>query len=198
MAICTIILLLYYDMSLSKELPSWLYLILGLSLFSFVNIDNLDGKQARRMKCCTPLGNVFDHCNQFIIYFSQPIYIYIYIYIRDIIGSDAIGCFCWGLLVSQLFQFGPSYAGQIMSFSMMWGHLLIFWEEKQTGAIKWSEGNLGYTEGFYLLGSALLLASYFGIGFLNYDLLVLFPSTYVPTGWTFPCKYLYLYVGGFG
>ncbi len=66
------------------------------------------------------------------------------------------------------------------------------------GEIKWSEGLLGYTEGFYLLGSVNFIIAFLGFGFLNYDFLSLLPSNYVPAGWTLSTRDLYIYLGILG
>lgn len=41
--------------------PRWLYYFNGFSVFWYLHLDCLDGKQARRTKSSSPLGQLFDH-----------------------------------------------------------------------------------------------------------------------------------------
>ena len=53
--------MLYYDMSMTKPLPEWTYLLSGFGIFVFQTFDAIDGKQARRTDSSSPLGQLFDH-----------------------------------------------------------------------------------------------------------------------------------------
>eukprot|EP01127_Copromyxa_protea_P010213 TRINITY_DN2468_c0_g1_i1.p1 TRINITY_DN2468_c0_g1~~TRINITY_DN2468_c0_g1_i1.p1 ORF type:complete len:384 (-),score=53.19 TRINITY_DN2468_c0_g1_i1:13-1164(-) len=52
---------LSYSPTLSEELPGWLILLNGLSLFLRQTLDAMDGKQARRTGQSSALGEFFDH-----------------------------------------------------------------------------------------------------------------------------------------
>jgi phosphatidylglycerophosphate synthase len=41
--------------------PSWALFLYGLSVFIYQTLDNVDGKQARKLKNSTPLGMIMDH-----------------------------------------------------------------------------------------------------------------------------------------
>ncbi len=43
--------------------PRWVYYFNGFSVFWYLHLDCLDGKQARRTKSSSPLGQLFDHGN---------------------------------------------------------------------------------------------------------------------------------------
>eukprot|EP01083_Nonionella_stella_P288078 980499_1 len=43
------------------SVETWLYYMLGVSLFVYQTMDAIDGKQARRTKQSSPLGQLFDH-----------------------------------------------------------------------------------------------------------------------------------------
>jgi phosphatidylglycerophosphate synthase len=43
------------------EAPRWAYLLSAISVIAYVNLDSLDGKQARRTGSSSPLGQLFDH-----------------------------------------------------------------------------------------------------------------------------------------
>jgi len=60
--------ILYYcdSLSCSSALPSWVYLFISYNIFAYQTADNLDGKQARRTKSSSPLGEVFDHAGDCI------------------------------------------------------------------------------------------------------------------------------------
>jgi len=46
--------------------PSWLFLKAGIEIFLYQTLDAMDGKQARRTKTSSPLGQLFDHgCDSF-------------------------------------------------------------------------------------------------------------------------------------
>lgn len=62
------IILLSYDWTLSKPLPSWVYVLQAFSLWWYQTIDAIDGKQARRTDNCSPLGQFLDHNLDMISY----------------------------------------------------------------------------------------------------------------------------------
>jgi ethanolaminephosphotransferase len=43
------------------ELPSWLIFTAAVLYFTWLILDNIDGKQARRTRTSSPLGLIFDH-----------------------------------------------------------------------------------------------------------------------------------------
>ncbi len=47
--------------NLEGPLPAWACLLSGLCLFLYSTLDAMDGKQARRTKTSSPLGQLFDH-----------------------------------------------------------------------------------------------------------------------------------------
>lgn len=49
------------DPSLSSRYPSWVYLIGAIGVFLHQTLDAIDGKQARRIKASSPLGQLLDH-----------------------------------------------------------------------------------------------------------------------------------------
>lgn len=60
------VLFVVYDPMLSNDYPFLLYLIAAIGLFMYQTFDALDGKQARRIKAFSPLGQLFDHgCDSF-------------------------------------------------------------------------------------------------------------------------------------
>lgn len=43
------------------QVPGWPLLLAALGLFAYQALDAIDGKQARRTKSSSPLGELFDH-----------------------------------------------------------------------------------------------------------------------------------------
>lgn len=44
-----------------EETPRWVYFAIGTAVFFYLHMDCLDGKQARKTKTSSPLGQLFDH-----------------------------------------------------------------------------------------------------------------------------------------
>lgn len=54
-------LILISQGSFSEPTPSWTLAFYGFTLFLYQTLDNVDGKQARKIKNSTPLGMIMDH-----------------------------------------------------------------------------------------------------------------------------------------
>ncbi len=56
----------FYDPSLLLEYPAIMYIFAAIGIFMYQTLDAIDGKQARRIKAFSPLGQLFDHgCDSF-------------------------------------------------------------------------------------------------------------------------------------
>eukprot|EP00009_Paramoeba_aestuarina_P018753 CAMPEP_0201527504 /NCGR_PEP_ID=MMETSP0161_2-20130828/35397_1 /ASSEMBLY_ACC=CAM_ASM_000251 /TAXON_ID=180227 /ORGANISM="Neoparamoeba aestuarina, Strain SoJaBio B1-5/56/2" /LENGTH=330 /DNA_ID=CAMNT_0047928359 /DNA_START=86 /DNA_END=1074 /DNA_ORIENTATION=- len=55
------LLLAFYCPHLEGEAPRWVYVFTGFCVFFYQTMDALDGKQARRTGCSSPMGEIFDH-----------------------------------------------------------------------------------------------------------------------------------------
>lgn len=53
--------ILFYDMSMTKEVPAFALVLNWLGIFVFQTLDAIDGKQARRTNSSSSLGQLFDH-----------------------------------------------------------------------------------------------------------------------------------------
>lgn len=61
-----VIAIMYFDNSLTGIVPNELFYILGVGQFIYQTLDAVDGKQARKTKSSSPLGQLFDHgCDAF-------------------------------------------------------------------------------------------------------------------------------------
>jgi phosphatidylglycerophosphate synthase len=62
--------MLTYDYTFTKIIPSWTFLFAAACIWIYVTLDAIDGKQARRTKSSSPLGQLFDHgCDSFSMSF---------------------------------------------------------------------------------------------------------------------------------
>lgn len=50
-----------YSAGFDQVLPNWVWLLCFGGLFWFQTIDSIDGKQARRINNCSPIGQLLDH-----------------------------------------------------------------------------------------------------------------------------------------
>ena len=64
------LLILYHDVTLKHDIPSWVFYYAALSLWLYSTLDAIDGKQARRTQSSSALGQLFDHgCDAFCVSF---------------------------------------------------------------------------------------------------------------------------------
>ena len=64
--------MLRYDYTFKEDLPSSCFFFAAFCIFTYMNLDAIDGKQARRTKTSSPLGQLFDHgCDSFSVAFTM-------------------------------------------------------------------------------------------------------------------------------
>ena len=97
-------------------------------------------------------------------------YIYIYIYI----ASDGFGhAVAYIIVLLQLVKLGEHpYVALIFSLSTYWCCFLSYYEHRQTGTLRWAEGQMGDLEGYLLLVLGSLFSGIFGTSFLNSNILI--------------------------
>jgi len=62
--------MLCYDFTFKNTIPSWCFYYAAFCLWAYSTLDAIDGKQARRTKSSSPLGQLFDHgCDAFSVSF---------------------------------------------------------------------------------------------------------------------------------
>ena len=59
--IVTSLVLVWYCPTATEKAPWWTTFSCALGLFIYQTLDAIDGKQARRTKTASPLGELFDH-----------------------------------------------------------------------------------------------------------------------------------------
>jgi len=93
-------LILCLQFPFKSPAPTWTLVVYGLSVFIYQMLDNLDGKQARKIQNSTPLGMIMDH------------------------GCDALGLVALGAGITRIFcvdsaaLFLVSYVLMVTSFYM--------------------------------------------------------------------------------
>eukprot|EP00667_Euglena_gracilis_P008792 EG_transcript_8907 len=125
------VLMLYYAPGLEGQGPAWVYVFNGLMLLAYQTLDNLDGRQARRVGASSPLGLFFDH------------------------GCDALNCTVGSLTLMAATQMGASWKAVAILLSTIFTFYLNTWEEYYTGELILPVIN-GPTEGL-LVGTAIHL-----------------------------------------
>jgi len=118
--------------------PRWLALLNGTSLWAYQTLDAMDGKQARRTKSSSPLGQLFDH------------------------GCDCMACLC---LHSATCMVGLPGGGRSVVYCLTYTQTAFFfaqWQERYTGVLSTSFGPIGVTESQYLMILVCLLAAIVG------------------------------------
>ena len=102
-----IYLLIVYGMSVESVLPVWINFLCGFTLLLYLILDNMDGKQARKIGNSTSLGLFFDHgCDAF----SVPLLGIVFLHIFGFTGSYfffiiVLLCFCFYLKTYETFVF---------------------------------------------------------------------------------------------
>lgn len=134
-----------------SEAPPWVHIFAGLSIIAYVNLDCMDGKQARRTGSSSPLGQLFDH------------------------GCDAlaVGLILINVATSVGLTCGPHLT--IMSFAAMVTWVLAQWEEYHTGMMLYGNGYFGVIEANYALASVPIISGFAGVGLWQRPLHELLP-----------------------
>jgi phosphatidylglycerophosphate synthase len=58
--------MLRYDYTVDQDIPNYCFILAAVCTWSYSTLDAVDGKQARRTKSSSPLGQLFDHgCDSF-------------------------------------------------------------------------------------------------------------------------------------
>ncbi|EFR02585.1 cholinephosphotransferase 1 [Nannizzia gypsea CBS 118893] len=100
--------LMWYNPTLDKDCPSWVYLSWAVGLFLYQTFDAVDGTQARRTKQSGPLGELFDH------------------------GVDACNTGLGVLIFAGAVNLGQSWATVLTLFGAVFTFYVQTWEEYHT------------------------------------------------------------------
>lgn len=131
-------LYLPFDLKMTDEFPAWTYAVSGLAVFTYMTMDVLDGKQARRTGSSSPLGQMFDH------------------------GCDAWSCQFFLYFPIQIFRIGLSPVSALYYFALTGIFFAAQWEEYHTGVYRTSQYGVGLTESYFYLISLIFFQAFSG------------------------------------
>lgn len=135
--ICSYAIMIPYDTTFTKPIPSFILVISGFCQFMYQTLDACDGKQARKIGLSSPLGMLMDH------------------------GCDSLSCTLVLLSLMQGLCLGTSMNMCIMLGSVLTVFYLAMWEEYHTHYSRTHMFSWGVTEGQWTNISLLLLTSFF-------------------------------------
>jgi len=115
----------------------WFYISCSLGLWLYSTFDNVDGKQARRTKQSSPLGELFDH------------------------GCDSLNCAVGSIVEAAALGLGQSYYTYIFTMITIFTFFFSTWENFYTGRLYLGYVN-GPTEGLILGTVIMFLSGIFG------------------------------------
>ena len=118
----SVAIILYYDTTLSADLPRWVYLYTAVTIFAYQALDAIDGKQARITGSASPLGQFFDHL------------------------CDAFACTCLSIIGCQLFHLGNSFLSLGFQCAINIIFFLADWEYFHIETYRSGVGNVGVIE----------------------------------------------------
>jgi len=131
-----------YDLTLSNDIPRWTFFVAAFFQFLYQTLDAVDGKQARRTKTSSPLGQLFDH------------------------GCDSFSVTFLILAVAEAAKFGVDQDSLFNVVSVVCFCFWISnWSEYHTKVLKTHMYNIGVTEGELAIIAVLLITGIFGQNF---------------------------------
>ncbi|XP_005109346.1 cholinephosphotransferase 1 [Aplysia californica] len=146
--IVTTLILAFYSPDCVQEAPRWAYFLSGVGLFVYQTLDAIDGKQARRTKSSSPLGELFDH------------------------GCDSIstGMVILGASIAMQLghQTGWLFFENLAAFFLFY---VAHWQTYVCGTLKF--GKIDVTEGQFAVIGIYFLTALFGPQIWSYQLPVL-------------------------
>lgn len=143
--LCNILMYLiiyFYCPTLTEAAPRWCYFAVAFLIFAYQTLDNVDGKQARKTKSSSPLGELFDHC------------------------CDALSVAMFALVMSATLRLGPKWAFVNLLVGI-WPFYLAHWEEYHAGILVLGEFN-GPTEAQILFIIIEIITGIFTSDFWTY------------------------------
>jgi len=161
----------WYIMDFTGEAPKWVYLFAATAVVVYVNLDCIDGKQARRTRSSSPLGQLFDH------------------------GCDALSV---RLLLDNTqcsFNFPCGWPAALLNMTIMVPWILAHLEEYHTGVLLYGDGLIGILEANYALAVVHSLTYFLGVDFWGWQLNHLLPF-HAP--WPIEVRYIFFAVFSIG
>jgi len=128
-----------YDLTLENTIPRWTFFFAAFCQFVYQTLDAVDGKQARRTKSSSPLGQLFDH------------------------GCDSFSVTFLILSVAEAAKFGDDVDSYFALVSIIcYCFWVSNWSEYHTKVLRTHMYNFGTTEGELVIIGVLLISGIFG------------------------------------
>lgn len=134
----SVCIILLYDTTFSKELPSWIYFYSAATIFAYEGLDSIDGKQARITGTTSPLGQFFDHL------------------------CDSFACTCLSIIGCQLLLLGKSSLSLAFHFVINMSFFLADLEYVHIGTFRNSIYGVWVVEAQWIFIILLLITGTFG------------------------------------
>lgn len=117
-------------------IPGYMHVIIAVVLFLYQTLDAIDGKQARRTRSSTPLGQLFDH------------------------GCDAVATAILIYHLTTALGLAQSVHGDLIMVAGLTTFYAAQWQEMQTGILQTNVGQIGVSEAqFGAMGIHLAVAA---------------------------------------
>lgn len=107
---------------IGHTVPGYMHVIIAIALFLYQTLDAIDGKQARRTRSSTPLGQLFDH------------------------GCDAVVTAILIYHLTTALGLAQSVHGDLIMIAGLTTFYAAQWQEMQTGILQTNVGQIGVTE----------------------------------------------------
>jgi ethanolaminephosphotransferase len=117
----------FYLPDLQGAAPWWVFFLGGFSVLFYLHLDCIDGKQARRTKSSSPLGQLFDH------------------------GCDALSVHLIVTNLAAALGMSLGWRATLFSVGVMGPWALAHWEEYHSGVMNYGTGYWGVLEANYLV-----------------------------------------------
>lgn len=127
----------FYCPTFTERAPRWVWFVVSGLLFWYRTLDNMDGKQARKLGCGSALGLSLDH------------------------GCDAVSSVLIPAIGCAYFQLGQSISTVVLIVAPPIGAFFVTWEEFYTGTFSLGPIN-GVDEGGLLTDLTFLLGGLMG------------------------------------
>lgn len=121
------------DFEAKPDPPRWVFLLSAVSVVVYVHLDCLDGKQARRTKSSSPLGQLFDH------------------------GCDALSVNLLLANIAVSLSLPCSWAHGLGNLGVMFTWILAQWEEYHTSIMLYGNSFYGVLEANYCIAALHLV-----------------------------------------
>jgi len=146
-------LFVWYSPSFDSPVPGWLNILTAFAVLFYNTMDSIDGKQARRTKASSPLGQLFDHGmvgggvalsalhNSLFMCASPPFPAHLCVVLQT--GCDGLQTLNITLQLVSCLRLGGSMTALLFVCSVQVPFFLAQWEEYHTHSIRTNLGWFG-------------------------------------------------------